>query len=97
MAGERCDDRCPDADFSSQMVWDSVAQGRESMGGYEEADPRLAGTAGDAGDPPSGALWQLEAGGSAELVGAGGLFPSEAGLAAAEMAVGGGLREDGGL
>ena len=79
------------------MGGDMVAQGGERMGGYEVADPRYAGTAGDAGGPPSGALLQLEAGGSAELVGAGGLLPGEAGLAAAEMAVGCGLREDGGL
>jgi hypothetical protein len=59
--------------------------------------PRLAGTTRDPGGPPSGALCQLEASSAAEVVGAGGLLPGEAGLAAAEMAVGGGPREDWGL
>src|SRR5918992_259409 len=61
---------------------------------HQEADPCFAGTWGDAGGPPSGALCQLDAGGAAEVVGAGGLLPGKAGLAAAEMAVCGGPGAD---
>src|SRR5215211_561987 len=95
VAGERRDDRGPDADPLSQAFGDPVAQRRDGVGGNEEADPHRAWISRSGRGHAYGGVGQLQTGGAAKLGGARGLLPSKARFAATEVSVGGGRAEHG--
>jgi hypothetical protein len=69
IARERRDDRGSDAGLGPQPLRDPVAQRGEGVSRNEEADPNRARVARSAGDRESGAPYQLQSGGAAELIG----------------------------